>query len=108
MGQTYPELVRWVITYGLGRERVSSFSTMLRPSADTILTTSFGVSRFTVTCSQPISPVFGDGVRDGLLLTGTEEGLQVGGTGSFRRTSKRKIFIDIINYVKTMSSAHSV
>ena len=87
---------------------MSSFSTMLRPSADTTLTTSFEVSRFTVTCSQPISPVFGDGVLDGLLLTGTEEGLQVGGTGSFRRTSKRKILIDIINYFKTISSAHSV
>ena len=40
----YPELVRRVITYGLGSERVSSFSTMVRPSADRTLMTSFEVS----------------------------------------------------------------
>ena len=41
MSSIYPELVRRVITYGLGSERVSSFSTMVRPSADRTLMTSF-------------------------------------------------------------------
>ena len=44
MSSMYLELVRRVITYGLGSERVSSFSTMVRPSADRTLMTSFEVS----------------------------------------------------------------
>ena len=109
MSSIYPELVRRVITYGLGSERVSSFSTMVRPSADRTLMTSFEGSmsietfefRFEesifvtlsqlLTCSQPISPVLGDGVLDDLLLAGTEEELQVGGTGSLRRTKEFNI-----------------
>ena len=81
---------------------MSSFSTMLRPSADTTLMTSFGGSMsietfefkfeesifvtlsHLLTCSQPISPVLGDGVLDDLLL-------QVGGTGSLRRTKEFNI-----------------
>ena len=45
------------------------------------------------TWSHPISPVFGEGVLDDLLLPGTDEGLHMGGTGSLRRTWEIKSFI---------------